>query len=267
MTQDVLAFYVTLWNTFQSGIIKLAVAWIRIAPVFFFLPFLSSKLLNSGILKNCVAIFLLLGLWPLISSAEVSWEEQGIAMPLLYELVIGIVLALILGLPFLIANIIGELIDNQRGATISDTIDPANGVESSEMSVFVSHIICMIFLSQGGMLQLAQTFAESYRFLPFAFGFSHFDALPLGSWLNQLVTQSIILSAPILITLFISEVALGLYSRFCPQLNAFSLSLAIKSIIAFTIFLLWFQNEVPSILINMISLTPLYDIFTPFLLE
>ncbi|MBS3050405.1 type III secretion system export apparatus subunit SctT [Enterobacter mori] len=265
MTQDVLAFYVALWSTFQSGLIKLAVAWVRIAPVFFFLPFLSSKLLNSGILKNCVAIFLLLGLWPFISAVEISWEEQGIAMPLLYEFVIGMVLALILGLPFLIAKIIGELIDNQRGATISDTIDPAIGVESSEMSVLVSHIICMIFLAQGGMLQLAQTFAESYRFLPFAVGFEYFDALPLGGWLNQLVVKSIILSSPILITLFISEVALGLYSRFCPQLNAFSLSLAVKSIIAFSVFLLWFQNEVPSIIINMITLTPLHDIFTPFL--
>lgn len=111
------------------------------------------------------------------------------------------------------------------------------------------------------MYQLAQTFAESYRLLPFAAGFSHFDSLPLGRWLNQLVVQAIVLAAPILVTLFITEVALGLYSRFCPQLNAFSLSLTIKSAIAFMVFLLYFQNEVPTILINMISLSPLHDIF------
>ncbi|MEY4922171.1 MAG: type secretion apparatus protein SpaR/YscT/HrcT [Pseudomonadota bacterium] len=261
MNQEMLAFYVSLYSAFQIGLMKLALAWVRIAPVFFFLPFLSSKLLNSGIIKNCVALFLALGMWPFFSTREINREETNLAELILYELAIGLVLAFILSLPFLIANIIGELIDNQRGSTISDTIDPANGVESSEMSVLVSHIVVMIFLAQGGMYQLAQTFADSYRLLPFAGGFGHFDSLPLGRWLNQLVVQGIILAAPILVTLFITEVALGLYSRFCPQLNAFSLSLTIKSIIAFTVFLLYFQHEVPSILANMISLSPLRDIF------
>ncbi|WP_145932176.1 type III secretion system export apparatus subunit SctT [Yersinia bercovieri] len=261
MSPEALGFYVSFYSSFQIGLMKLALAWVRIAPVFFFLPFLSSKLLNSGIIKNCIALFLALGLWPFFSAREIDWEETPLSEVILYELAIGLILALILSLPFLIANIIGELIDNQRGATISDTIDPANGVESSEMSVLVSHIVVMIFLAQGGMLILAQTLAESYRLLPFAAGFSHFDSLPLGRWLNQLVMQGIVLAAPILVTLFITEVALGLYSRFCPQLNAFSLSLTIKSAIAFTVFLLYFQNEVPSILVNMISLSPLHDIF------
>ncbi|HDL7731764.1 TPA: type III secretion system export apparatus subunit SctT [Yersinia enterocolitica] len=261
MDQQVVGLYVSLYSTFQTGLMTLALAWARIAPVFFFLPFLSSKLLNSGMIKNCVAVFLALGMWPFFSTYELNWEETSLGEMILYELAIGLVLAFILSLPFLIANIIGELIDNQRGATISDTIDPANGVESSEMSVLVSHIVVMIFLTQGGMYQLAQTFAESYRLLPFAAGFSHFDSLPLGRWLNQLVVQAIVLAAPILVSLFITEVALGLYSRFCPQLNAFSLSLTIKSAIAFMVFLLYFQNEVPTILINMISLSPLHDIF------
>ncbi|HGN3019295.1 TPA: flagellar biosynthetic protein FliR, partial [Pseudomonas aeruginosa] len=102
---------------------------------------------------------------------------------------------------------------------------------------------------------------QSYQLLPFAAGFSQFNSLPLGEWMNQMVVKAIILAAPILITLFISEAALGLYSRFCPQLNAFSLSLTIKSIIAFAVFLLYFQNEVPDILVNMISTSPLHDIF------
>lgn len=261
MSPEALSFYVSFYSTFQIGLMKLALAWMRIAPVFFFLPFLSSKLLNSGMIKNCVAAFLALGLWPFFSAREINWEETPLSEVILYELAIGLILALILSLPFLIANIIGELIDNQRGATISDTIDPANGVESSEMSVLVSHIVVMIFLAQGGIVILAQTFAESYRLLPFAAGFSHFDSLPLGRWINLLVVQGIILAAPILVTLFITEVALGLYSRFCPQLNAFSLSLTIKSVIAFTVFLFYFQNEVPTLLVNMISLSPLHDIF------
>lgn len=261
MNQEILSFYSSMYFTFQEGLITLAIAWVRIAPTLFFLPFLSNKLLSSGMIKNCVTVYIVLGLWPLLSTHNLQEERVGFMEIVLYELAVGLITALILALPFMIANIIGELIDTQRGETISSIVDPASGSEASELAVFISYIVCMVFLSQGGMLLLVKTFAQSYQLLPFAAGFSQFNSLPLGEWMNQMVVKAIILAAPILITLFISEAALGLYSRFCPQLNAFSLSLTIKSIIALAVFLLYFQNEVPDILVNMISTSPLHDIF------
>lgn len=261
MSQELVSLASYLFFLFQQELIKLALAWLRIAPVMFFLPFFSNKLLNGGIIKNCVVIYIALGLWPLFSSVDIQWEHVGLAEIFLYEMVIGLVLAFILGLPFMIANIIGELIDTQRGETISSIIDPASGTEASELAVFLSYIVCMVFLAQGGMYQLSNIFAQSYYLLPVGQGFSSFNSLPLGEWLNGIVVKGVILAAPIIVTLFITEVALGLYSRFCPQLNAFSLSLAIKSIIAFIVFLLYFQNEVPDILVNMISLVPLNNVF------
>lgn len=261
MSQEFISLASYLFFLFQQGLIKLALAWLRIAPVMFFLPFLSNKLLNSGIIKNCVVVYLALGLWPFFSTAEVQWERIGLVEIFLYEITIGLVLAFILGLPFMIANIIGELIDTQRGETISSIVDPASGAEASELAVFLSYIVCMVFLAQGGMYQLSTIFAQSYHLLPLGQGFSAFNSLPLGEWMNNMVVKGVILAAPIIVTLFITEVALGLYSRFCPQLNAFSLSLAIKSTIAFIVFLLYFQNEVPDILVNMISLSPLSRVF------
>ncbi|HDN2512165.1 TPA: type III secretion system export apparatus subunit SctT [Providencia rettgeri] len=261
MSQELVSLASYLFFLFQQELAKLALGWLRIAPVMFFLPFLSNKLLNSTIIKNCVVVYIILGLWPFFANANIQWEQTGLAEIFLYEIVIGLVLAFILGLPFMIANIVGELIDTQRGETISSIVDPASGTEASELAVFLSYIVCMIFLAQGGMYQLSTIFAQSYHLLPVGQGFSHFNSLPLGTWLNSVVVKGVILAAPIIVTLFISEMALGLYSRFCPQLNAFSLSLAIKSIIAFIVLLLYFQNEVPDILVNMISLSPLKDIF------
>ncbi|BBG60771.1 type III secretion system protein SpaR [Providencia rustigianii] len=261
MNQEMISLASSVYFNFQHGLMKIALAWLRIAPVMFFLPFLSNKLLNGGIIKNCVVAYLALGMWPYLSARDIDWAQMSLSEVFLYEICIGIVLALILGLPFMIANIIGELIDTQRGETISSIVDPASGSEASELAVFISYIVCMVFLAQGGMYQLANVFAQSYQLLPFAHGFTSFNSLPLAEWLNKAVVNGVILTAPIIVTLFISEVALGLYSRFCPQLNAFSLSLAIKSIIAFIVFLLYFQNEVPDILVNMISMSPLNSVF------
>ncbi|CNF07140.1 type III secretion system export apparatus subunit SctT [Yersinia nurmii] len=262
MNNNVINLYISLYDTFSSGMITLSIAYLRIAPVFFLLPFLNTKLLNGIVIKNSLIIYISLGLWPYLSTGDDVREQREIIDVVLYELLIGIIFAFLICLPFLVANIIGEIIDNQRGATISDTIDPANGIDSSEFSAFLNYVICMIFLAQGGLYKLVGAFADSYRMMPFCQGFSHFEPLIMGTWLNSLVSQGLILASPVLVTLFLSEVALGLYSRFCPQLNAFSLSLAIKSIIAFSIFLIYFHNEIPSILVSMIDMSPLLDIFT-----
>lgn len=62
MNQEILSFYSSMYFTFQEGLITLAIAWVRIAPTLFFLPFLSNKLLSSGMIKNCVTVYIVLGL-------------------------------------------------------------------------------------------------------------------------------------------------------------------------------------------------------------
>lgn len=245
----------------NENIIILAIAYLRIAPVFFFLPFLNSKLLNSNIIKNLLIVFISIGLWPVFSGKYARIFEIGLIETILYELSIGLVLAFLICFPFFVANIIGELVDNQRGATISDTLDPANGVESSQLSSLFGYIFCMIFLIDGGMIRLVEIFYESYRSLPFVGGLHGFEPVSIGNWLNGLILKSIVIAAPMLVVLFISEIALGLYSRFCPQVNAFSLSLTIKSMIAFSVFLIYFFKRLPDEVVNMIDLFYLFDIF------
>lgn len=261
MSKIIVSLYSFIYLFSQESLLKLAISWIRISPVLFFLPFLSHKLLNNGIIKNCIIIYLILGFWPIISSQVIQWDNTHIVEIVFYELTVGIVITFVLALPFMIANIIGEFIDTQRGATISSIIDPASGNEASQFSVFISYMVCIIFLLQDGLLLLAKIFYQSYQLLPFASGFSQFNSLFLGKWINEMVIKGISLSIPILLSLFICEVALGLYSRFCPQLSAFSLSLSIKSIIAFIIFGVYFHHEIPNLAVDFISFLPLYKIF------
>ncbi|MGE9665641.1 flagellar biosynthetic protein FliR, partial [Escherichia coli] len=63
------------------------------------------------------------------------------------------------------------------------------------------------------------------------------------------------------IIMFLSEVALGVYSLFCPQLNAFSLSLCIKGIIAFMSLLLFFASAMTSELYSFFDNRYFYSIF------
>ncbi|HDD9144882.1 TPA: flagellar biosynthetic protein FliR [Escherichia coli] len=53
------------------------------------------------------------------------------------EIIIGLFIACLLSSPFWIFLAIGSFIDNQRGATLSSTLDPATGVDTSEFSKII----------------------------------------------------------------------------------------------------------------------------------
>uniref|UniRef100_UPI0030C763CD flagellar biosynthetic protein FliR n=1 Tax=Escherichia coli TaxID=562 RepID=UPI0030C763CD len=67
-------------------------------------------------------------------------------------------------------------------------------------------------------------------------------------YLRLLVTQAVILANPIMIVLLLSEVLLGVLSRFAPQMNAFSVSLTIKSMLAmFIVFICFSAVYIPKV--------------------
>ncbi|KVD78017.1 type III secretion system protein [Burkholderia sp. ABCPW 14] len=241
-------------QTFYREIGVLAIAYARIAPVFYLLPFLNDRVIVNTVLKNTIIFVVIGGLW---SSMGHPHADSGAALLALamQEATAGLVLGVTLSLPFWVATAIGELIDNQRGATISDSIDPATGVEASVLGPFVSLFYAAAFLQEGGMLTLVEAIRNSYVTIP-AGALLHADAWRFGTLLTDLVGKGLSLAAPVLIVMFLSDVMLGLFSRFCPQVNAFSLSLSIKSIVAFLVFHLYFVLAGPHALTQLFSLHP-----------
>lgn len=70
----------------------------------------------------------------------------------------------------------------------------------------------------------------------------HFDkalALQVVHLVNELMLKALILVGPIVVALFVTECALGLLSRFASQLNAFSVALTLKSVIAIFVLLIY----------------------------
>lgn len=228
-----------------------AIAYARIAPALYLLPLFNDGALGNGTLKNTIIFVLIMGFW---GANPVVHPDGGadLLSCTLKEAATGMVLGVTLALPFWTASAIGELIDNQRGATIADSIDPATGMGASVMAPFVSLFYTAVFLQQGGMLMIVQALHESYAIVPEG-GLLNVNLWRLGSLLTSLVATGLTLAVPALIVMFLSDVMLGLFSRFCPQVNAFSLSLSVKSIVAFTVFHFYFGGAVPSALIDMVQ--------------
>jgi type III secretion protein T len=78
---------------------------------------------------------------------------------------------------------------------------------------------------------------------------------PILLILTKVMAKALVLASPVVAALLLSEIALGLLSRFAPQMNAFSISLTIKSAIALLILLLYFSPILPS-MVGELSLQP-----------
>lgn len=156
----------------------------------------------------------------------------------LKEAMLGLLLGFLAAKMFWVALGIGTVVDNQRGSTIAESIDPSSHEQVSPTGQFLQQALIAVFYSTGGFLIFLTAMFESYSAWPvFTFYPTLHQSFPeffLGQ-LDDITRLTVVLGSPLLITLFISEMGLGLINRFAPQLNVFFLAMPVKSLVAFIV--------------------------------
>jgi len=237
----------------QNFTMTMGLCLARITAAGTVVPFLSGELV-SGQVRNSILFTLALVVFPLVSPtlpAEVTWNLQTVSL-LLKEIVIGILIGYLTAIPFWLAMSVGFFIDNQRGASMASLFDPMAGEQTSPVGQFLVQSLTVLFFATGGFLTFVNSLFESYVAWPVVDFFPHFhEAFPefILSQADRLVRLVIVLSAPVVISSLIAEFGLGLMNRFAPQLNVFSLSMAVKSLssmivlLAYLPFLTWLLRD------------------------
>jgi len=230
---------IELFYFINNIVVSTSLGFCRIAPIFFLVPFLSSGNI-SGVVRIPVIALIASGISPFYMVDFSLIPMHDLLFVIAREVVIGLLLGVLIACPFWIYQAIGSFIDNQRGATLSSTLDPATGVDSSELAKFFSLFSAVVYLSHGGMKLILEIIQQSYELSP---PFS--DITPnlhhIIYFLGAMMVKGIVLSSPVIVVMLGAEILLGLLSRFATQLNAFSISLTVKSGLAFLILLLYFS--------------------------
>lgn len=237
----------------QDHLHSVALGLARIIACMAWLPYLGSGAIPGKTLRTLVAGVVFAGLFPQIMTGEhASQSPEGLAllMALASEAVVGTVLGLVMAAPYHVFHAVGAMIDSQRGGSVGAMLDPLTGVEATETSNLLQMAAACIFLLGGGMLAVVETLQGSYALVPFGQAFTvNPDAA--ADYVRQLLGNLLRIAGPVLILLFIVEVLLGILSRFAQQLNAFSLTLSVKSIVAFAAMLVYIfsilSQDVPRI--------------------
>lgn len=233
----------TLYTQGKAFLLALAYTQPRILGMFVAIPIFGQAQL-PGMLRLAVAAgfggIVAPTLVPLVTQAGPSGSVLFLMMA--KEVFIGFVLGFLVAIPFWIFEAIGFLIDNQRGASIAASLNPLTGNDSSPLGILFNQAFIVFFFVSGGFLMFLDLMYESFR----VWGvFSWAPSLGEGGvpyFLEQLmriVRTALVLSAPAIVAMFLSEVGLALVSRFVPQLQVFFMAMPIKSALALLVLILY----------------------------
>ncbi|SMP44865.1 type III secretion protein T [Noviherbaspirillum suwonense] len=194
-----------------------------------------------GMLRIGVAGGLALFLVPgLIDPAMAVERGTGEIIAICFkEALIGFLLGFIIAMPIWAFEVMGAFVDNQRGASIAQTLNPLTGHESSPLGDLFSQTIVVLLFITGGFTLILAAIQDSYRLWPVLSFFPDLDASTpafLLSQLDRMMRLAIVMSAPIMFAMLLAEIGLAIVSRFVPQLQVFFLAMPIKSGIAIFMF-------------------------------
>lgn len=216
-------------------LIALAIALARPTAMLAISPVLTRASL-TGLLRGAVAAVLALPAVPHLAGQVVVGAQAPLALLLLTakEAVMGAVLGFVLGLPFWAFDVAGDLLDQQRGATAGRLSDPAGFDDVSVTGTLLVLTGITLFVATGGLQTLASLLYASWAVWPPLAAMpsptAQAPALILG-FLDAVLRQGVLLGAPVVAAMLLTDVAMILVGRFAPQLRIDDLAPAARNLV------------------------------------
>ncbi len=206
----------------------------RVGCVLFFLPIWDSRLIPMQIRVYSILV-ISLALTPVVAGSLPPFPETWLAAVglVLRELLLGLSLGLVVRFVFSGVQMAGDLTGIQMGFGMVTLIDPGSGVRTTVMGDILLLVATVLFLAADGhhllLAVLAQSFGEVPVGGPPLMPGSLFSILvPMGNLMFQLAVK---LVAPVILVLFLTQIAMGLVARTVPQVQvmilAFPLTIAL----------------------------------------
>jgi flagellar biosynthesis protein FliR len=220
-------------NQIQAFLLMFA----RIATMIALLPVFGSQNIPLT-LKAGLAFFLSVILFPAVSMTGVPAipATTGLFMLMfLKELFVGIVIGFVASLIFSIVQFAGYLVDVLTGFSFVELVDPFSDTSVSIFGQFNVLVFTILFFSLNGHYFLLLAIQKSFAIIPLLG--VHVPAGPLAQFMIKAVGDVFVLglkfSAPIFVTLLLTQVALAVVARTVPQINVFFVGIPLNIVIAF----------------------------------
>jgi flagellar biosynthetic protein FliR len=161
---------------------------------------------------------------------------------ILKEFLVGIVLGMVGTILLYSVQIAGSLMDMQIGFSMANLFDPTFGTNTQLTGQFQNILALLFLFSTNAHHLLIQGILASFDWISLQAAVPALMDGRLSTYILKCVEQmfmiGFMMSAPIIGTLFIVDVALGVVARTVPQINIFVVAPPLKILINFLIYIL-----------------------------
>ncbi len=210
----------------------------RVSAFFVTLPLFSHRTIPAS---HRIAFAVLLS-WMMYYTFDLQpFEINGEYMLLIMkEVMVGLLIGLLAYIIMSAIQIAGGFIDFQMGFAIANVIDPQTGAQSPLVGQFLNTIALLLLLALNGHHLLLDGIFYSYQFMPMEVGWPAFGenyAEFIITTFAGIFAVAFQMSIPVVATLFLVDIALGITARTVPQLNIFVVGFPIKIAVSFIVLL------------------------------
>lgn len=204
----------------------------------------AAPVLGQTRVHSRVRIGLAIGIVVVIAPSLPPMPEvaPGSAMGMLilaYQLVIGLAIGFALRMVFVAVEMAGDLIGLQMGLGFAMFYDPGNVQHTPILGQFLGLLATLVFLSINGHLMIVSALVDSFHTLPITMA-------PLqGGFFQTLAKHGAVvflaglqLALPLIVTMLVVNLALGVLTRAAPQLNIFAVGFPVTLAIGFAALIL-----------------------------
>ncbi|MEK7317404.1 MAG: flagellar biosynthetic protein FliR [Candidatus Eisenbacteria bacterium] len=178
--------------------------------------------------RAAFTVVLAMMLLPLAPAGRVPEEVLELPVPVAMELLIGSLIGLAAAVIVQGVALAGEIISIQMGLSFGALLAPMPELAMGGVGPLQSMLALLLYTTIGGHLVLVRGLAESLVTLPPGAPIDLAAGLaPILALLATLFITGLRAAAPIVIALFLTQIALAVLSRAVPQINAMVLSFPI----------------------------------------
>ena len=221
------------WSLFQFQCFVLIM--MRVAPILFMMPLLSSSALPK-LLKISFTLAVSLLFLPVVKIDVRHFPSD----PYLFgtfmaaELMIGFILGLSVKLIFAGVQLAGEFAGYQMGLAMAHILDPQSGVHTTSIAEFYYLVALLIFLSIDGHHWFIRALFQSFSVL--SPGEIHLQPGLYNHMIHlsgKMFIIAVKLVAPIMAVMIFIQIALGLMAKLVPQMNVMITSFPLTICVGF----------------------------------
>jgi len=218
-------------DAFVNNVQLFFLIFMRMSAIFVGTPFIGSQLIPMRV-RATVAFLIALVVFPRLQAAGMTFaggDAWQLGWAVCNEIIIGLIIGFIAILFMMVFQLAGQFFSVQLGFGIINVMDPVSEISVPIIGQLQSLFATLIFIGIGGHVFLIKAVYQSYALVP---------ALSLGSGgglvelivaqFGYLFETAFILAAPVMATVFIIEVSMGILTKAAPQMNVMMMGFPIK---------------------------------------